>query len=81
MIPLELSPEKEKQLRDLALARNEDLAQLVRRAVEEFLDLQAWAKDSADEWAESSVALTPEILPDEAWDEGADRGRGSGTRR
>ena len=69
MITVDLDPERERQLRELARSRSEDPAQVVRRAIEEYLDLQGWGEDSAEEWAESSIALTPEVLPQESWDE------------
>ena len=72
MISLELQPETERRLRELASARQEEPAQLVVRALEEYLDLQGWGEDTEDEWAEASVLLAPEILADEAWDEDAD---------
>ena len=72
MIALELGPETERRLRELASARQEDPAQLVVRALEEYLDLQGWDEDTEQEWAEASVQLAAEILPEEAWDEDAD---------
>ena len=72
MISLELEPETERRLRELASVRQEDPAQLVIRALEEYLDLQGWDEDTEQEWAEASVRLSAEILPEEAWDEGAD---------
>lgn len=72
MISLELPRETERRLRELASARQEDPAQVVARALEEYLDLQGWDEDTEQEWAEASVRLAAKILPEEAWDEDAD---------
>ena len=43
--------------------------------MEEYLDLQEWAQDSAEDWAAASSALAAEILPEEIWsDEDYDHG-------
>lgn len=72
MIPLQLDPASEQRLQDLATASGRDAPDLVRQIVGDYLDAQAWELDAPEAWAEASVALTPEILPDESWDDGAE---------
>ena len=69
MITIQLDPALEQRLRRLAESRGQDLSQLAQRVLEEFLDVQAWNEDSEDDWANASVAMTPEILADDQWSE------------
>ena len=50
MITIQLNPAVEERLRELAAARGQDASQLAQRAIEEYLDLQAWPEDSAEDW-------------------------------
>jgi predicted transcriptional regulator len=76
MITIQLNPSVEERLKQLALARGQDASQLAQRVIEEYLDLQGWTPDSAEDWAAASSALAPEILPEETWTDG-DLGHGS----
>lgn len=70
MISIQLDDAKQQRLRELATSAGQDVAQLIQRIVDEYLDAQAWREDSAEDWATASVALTPEILAGESWDDG-----------
>lgn len=70
MITIHLDPAREERLRQLAESQGQDKSQLAQRVLEDFLDAKAWPEDSSDDWADASVALTPEILPKDDWEEG-----------
>ncbi len=75
MITIEFDPSVEERLKQLATARGQDPSQLAQRVIEEYLDLQGWAQDSAEDWAAASSALAAEVLPEEVWsDEDFDHG-------
>lgn len=76
MINIQLDPALEQRLGKLAEAQGQAIADLIRGIVEEYLDLQAWHKDSEEAWGAASLALAPEVLPDEQWQE-RDAGHGS----
>jgi hypothetical protein len=42
---------------------------LAHRILEDWLELQAWPLDSEEAWGAATVALAPEILPVEDWNE------------
>lgn len=69
MISVDLTPEREQQLRSFAQSHQQEVSDLARRVLEEFLDHQAWKPDLVEDWAEASVAMTPEILPNESWND------------
>ena len=75
MVTVELDTEREAQLRRLAEAQQEDVPQLVRRVLEDFLDIQALTEISEEDLAEASVAMLAEVAPLESWDEDADETR------
>lgn len=69
MVTVDLGPEREEQLRQLAKSRGEDVSALARQAIEDFLDVQGWTADTEADWAAASLAMSPEVLTDDAWDE------------
>jgi hypothetical protein len=77
MITIDLDSETERRLRQLAESLGQEISALAGRVIEESLEHLAGAGDSPEPWAEVSVALTPEVLADESWDEG-DLSDGSG---
>jgi len=68
MVTIQLDPIKEQRLRELAASRGEALDQLAQRIIEEYLD--TWTKDTQEDWAEASVALAPEVMAEDAWEDG-----------
>jgi len=77
MVTITLDPGNEQRFRELAKAQGRDIQDLVREALEEYLDLQSWEADTDEAWAEASVAMAPEVMTiEEAWPEG-DEGNGS----
>jgi predicted transcriptional regulator len=70
MITLELDIAHEQRLEDLARRRGRNVSQLVSHIIEIYLDAQSWVHDSAEQWAEASTALTPEIFAEEDWEVG-----------
>jgi predicted transcriptional regulator len=69
MVSIQLDPIYQKRLNDLASAQGKDGTELARQILVDYLDFQSLPNDTADDWAEASVALTPEIMPEEHWDE------------
>jgi len=67
MITISLDPARESQFKRLAESRHEDVGHLARQVLEDFVDANSWREDTDEEWAESSVALTPEVFPAESW--------------
>jgi predicted transcriptional regulator len=67
VVTIELDAAKEQRLREIAASQGQDLAELARRVLEDFLDVQSWEADTSEDWAEASAALAPEILEDDAW--------------
>jgi predicted transcriptional regulator len=76
MVTIQLDPLVEERLKQLAAARGQVAAQLVQRIVEEYLDYQGWTQDSVEDWAAASLALAPEVFPEETWSD-EDSGHGS----
>ena len=70
MIALDLDPTTEERLRQLAASEGVELPAFVRRVLGDHLQFQAWLADSEEQWADTSVALTSEVLPSESWPEG-----------
>jgi len=67
MIAVQLDERREQRLRQLAEELGEDVAILTGRIIEDYLDFRAWPRDSAEHWADASIALAPEIFTDEPW--------------
>lgn len=70
MITLALDQPNEQRLAELAKRQGRDVSQLVVHILEAYLDAQAWPRDSADDWAEASTALTVEVFDEEDWSPG-----------
>jgi predicted transcriptional regulator len=70
MITLDLDLANEQRLEELAKRQGRDVSQLVVHILEAYLDAQAWPRDSADDWAEASTALTVEVFDEEDWSPG-----------
>ena len=66
MITIHLDPTREERLRQLAESQGQDKSQFAQRV----LEARAWPEDSSDDWADASIALTPEILPKDDLEEG-----------
>lgn len=69
MVAVQLDQDREELLNRLARAEGAPPAEIVRRVLEDYLDFQSLPKDDAAYWAQASVALAPEIMGDEYWDE------------
>jgi predicted transcriptional regulator len=70
MVSIHLQPTTEKSLRELALGTGQTLDQLAQQILEDFIAIQNATNDSSEDWAQSSIALTPEVFTDEPWEEG-----------
>ena len=70
MITLKLDLATQERLEKLAKRQGRDVAQLAAHIIEAYLDAGAWSHDSAEQWAESSTALAPEIFAEEHWTDG-----------
>jgi len=68
MVTVQLKPEQERQLQKLASASGQDASELAARILSDYLMFQTLSEDTEEQWAESSVALTSEILDREHWD-------------
>ena len=68
MISIDLDAAHQARLDSLASAQGEDGPSLARRVLLDFLDFQALPADSEAAWAEASVALSPELMGPESWD-------------
>jgi predicted transcriptional regulator len=77
MITLQLGLTNERRLAELAKRQGRDVSELAAHIIEAYLDARAWSHDSAEQWAEASTALAPEIFGEEDWTEG-DAGHGPG---
>ncbi len=74
MVSIHLDPIHEKQLGELAKSQGQDAADLARRVLIDYLDLQSLPHESDGQWAEASVALTPEVIDNDPWDEDGPEG-------
>jgi predicted transcriptional regulator len=72
MVTIQLDPKREERLRELAAADGQEIGDLARRVLEDYLDFQAWPQDDPADWAAASVALAPQVLREEKWDEAGD---------
>ncbi|HZL89801.1 MAG TPA: hypothetical protein VFB96_15655 [Pirellulaceae bacterium] len=68
MISIELDPAQQKQLDSLAASQGQDGATLARQILLDYIEFQNVPSDTDDQWAEASIALTPEIMESETWD-------------
>lgn len=73
-ITIHLNSNQEKQLRRIAAHQGTDVPELVHEVLEDYLALQQWQKDSPEDWAQASLALAPEIMEKENWEEEAPNG-------
>jgi len=71
MIPVDLDSTHQRQFDELAAAAGEDSASMARRIILDYLDFQALPADSEEEWAAASIALAPEVMGEENWDDAA----------
>jgi hypothetical protein len=69
MISIDLDAVHQARLNSLAAAQGEDGPSLARRVLLDFLDFSALPADSEAAWAEASVALSPEVMDQESWDD------------
>lgn len=69
MIAIELDAGHQNRLNALAAAQGEDGATFARRVLLDYLDFQALPTDSDAAWGQASIALTPEIMEPENWDD------------
>lgn len=69
MISIDLDPTHQQRLDSLAQSQGQDGATLARRVLIDYLDFQALPSDSDADWAEASIALTPEVMDEETWDD------------
>jgi predicted transcriptional regulator len=69
MVAIELDSVHQERLDKLAEAQGQDKATLARRIIEDYLDFEAMGGDSEEAWAQASIALTPEIMGPEDWNE------------
>ncbi|MEX0612121.1 MAG: hypothetical protein WD738_17980 [Pirellulales bacterium] len=77
MITLQLDLANEQRLEALAKRQGRDVSQVASHIIEAYLDAQTWGKDTAEQWAEASTALTGEIFAEETWTDG-ESAHGSG---
>ena len=72
MVAFQLDPSKQQQLMRLAASEGQDVAELARRIIEDYLDFVATGDDTPEAAAEASVAMLREVMTEEAWpdDEG-----------
>ena len=69
MVTIELASTTEECLRNLAALQGQSVDQLASQILEDFLAMQNPTGDSSEDWARTSLALTPEVMPVETWDE------------
>jgi predicted transcriptional regulator len=69
MISIDLDPTHQQRLDSLAKSQGQDGATLARRVLMDYLDFQALPADSDADWAEASIAMSPEVMGKENWDD------------
>jgi hypothetical protein len=69
MVAVNLDTKRQHQLEQLASAEGKPAAELARKVIEDYLDQSALREISDEEWAEGCTALSPEVFPNENWDE------------
>ncbi|MDX1947467.1 MAG: hypothetical protein SFU86_18850 [Pirellulaceae bacterium] len=69
MLSIALDPTHQQRLDALAHAHGQDGPTFARQVLLDYLDFQSLPGDTDAAWAEAAVALTPEIMPTENWDE------------
>ena len=68
MVAFNLDSDHQQRLDDLARSQGQDGAALARQVLMDYLDFQALPNDLEEAWAEASVAITPEFMDQEDWD-------------
>jgi predicted transcriptional regulator len=71
MISVDLDFAQQKRFEELAAARGEDPSVLARQIILDYLSLNPSEEATDEEWAATSVALTPEIMGEELWNDSA----------
>lgn len=69
VISIDLDPADQQRLDSLAQSQGQDGETLARRVLVDYLDFQSLPADSDADWADASVALAPEVMADDGWDE------------
>jgi predicted transcriptional regulator len=69
MVAFSLDPIHQQRLEEIARSQGQDGAMIARQVVIDYLDFLALQGDSEEAWAEASIALAPEIMEPEDWDE------------
>lgn len=69
MISIQLNPSEEQRFAEIARDAGEDVSELARTILLNYLEFAMLSPDSEEEWAEASVALAPETFQREDWGE------------
>jgi len=69
MVSIQLDAVQQRRLNELAKSQGENGEAFAHRILVDYLDFHGLPSDSEDDWARVSVALTPEIMQQETWDE------------
>jgi len=69
MMSIQLDAVQQKRLNELARSQGQNGEAFACRILVDYLNFHALPSDSEDDWAKASVALTPEIMQHETWDE------------
>jgi predicted transcriptional regulator len=69
VVSVQLDPDHQARLDELARSQGQDGASFAARILTDYLDFEALPKESDTAWAEASVALTPEVMDQEDWDQ------------
>jgi hypothetical protein len=72
MISVTLDTTHQRLFDELAAAAGEDSNSLARRIILDYLDFQALPADTEEHWSAASIALAPEFMGEENWDDAAD---------
>ena len=73
MVSVDLDPDHESRLSELARAQGEDAAFLARRILMDYLDFEALPEKEDDRvWATASVAMAAKFMEPEDWREDTD---------
>ena len=65
MITIQLDAATEEKLRMIAEAQQQEVSALASRVLGEYLQFHLATADTEEEWAESAVALAPEVIAPE----------------
>lgn len=69
MVTIELDHAHIARLEQLARSKGQDASAVARQIVVDFLDFQLLPEDRESDWAEASVALSPEVMGLDSWNE------------